>query len=97
MESSGQRTGFLKVETKLVAYLTSNGPENLGFLSASQQTPVVLDGVSYPGQSLTLPWPAFWVEALASWCLSKRPKQILRGLPGKFPFKPSLCPALVWC
>lgn len=28
--SSGQGTGVLKVEPELVAYLTSDGPENLG-------------------------------------------------------------------
>ena len=29
--SSGQGTGVLKVELKLVAYLISDGPKNLGF------------------------------------------------------------------
>lgn len=67
---------------------------------------MTLDRVSQklnPGQSLTLalPWasslPASWVGILAPWCPSRRLKQILKGLPGQFPFKlfPVPSPGLV--
>lgn len=55
--SSGQGTGILKVELKLVAYLTSDGPENLVSSLGSQpgSSEAALDRLSY--QILLLPLP----------------------------------------